>query len=419
LALRESATVALFPGTRTSWSVLLASFAILALYRAVSSSFSILVLPLEAELSTTRASVTLIFTAHMMVYAAASPASGVIVSWLGPYRTIALGAIFVGSSLCLMVTSRELIDFIVTFGLLGGIGMALTGLPANFAILSSQFAGRVATAMGIAGAGMGVGVLLIVPMIQWTADRIGWRQAFLWAGLAISGAMLLAVMLARSASQHPQVLPKSADAERARIGTILGMGVWRQFALANFMMGAALFGLLTHQVAIVQAAGWSAVSAATTLGIVNLLRSLSGPCWGAALDRYGTASVYSISTGLCLCGLAVLIALPALPDSTGVLVVAFALAFGIGAAGSLPTNASVAAKLFAPAQRAIAWGLTDAAYAGGAAFGAWGVGWFFDISGDYVGALIFVAALFGWAYLMIRALARYVEPHDSSVEKVG
>lgn len=400
----------LFPGTRASWSVLAASFTILALYRAVSSSFSLLILPLEAELDAARASITLVFTVHMLVYAAASPVSGLVVSRLGPYRTIVLGAVFVGAGLGLMTCGHDLTSFIVTFGILCGVGMALTGLPANFAIVSAQFPGRVATAMGIAAAGMGVGVLLIVPLIQWAADRSGWRQAFLWAAISVTGFMLLSVWLARSVSNQgaaPQ--SQSRDAERIRIGTIVRMAAWRKFALANFMMGGALFGLLTHQVAIIQTAGWSAVSAAATLGFVNLLRSLSGPCWGMALDRYGTASVFAVSTALSLSGLGLLFGLVASTFSADVFVAAFTLAFGIGAAGSLPTNASLAAKLFTPPQRAVAWGLTDAAYAAGAALGAWGVGWLFDFSRDYNGALIFLGAMFVGSYIVVRFIARIID----------
>jgi MFS family permease len=164
---------------------------------------------------------------------------------------------------------------------------------------------------------------------------------------------------------------------------------------------------------MLQEAGWGAVSAATTLGMVNLLRSLSGPCWGMALDRYRTSAVYAVSTVLSMLGLGMLVALPALAVATDQLIVAYTLAFGIGMAGSLPANAVLAARLFTPPQRAIAWGITDAAFAAGGAFGAWIVGWLFDISGDYVGALLLMGALLAGTYAIVRSLDRLIVAIDA------
>jgi len=67
---------------KTAWLTLAASFVVLAVYRTVSSAFSILILPLQDELAASRASVTLIFTAHMLMYSAASLLCGLLIGRL-------------------------------------------------------------------------------------------------------------------------------------------------------------------------------------------------------------------------------------------------------------------------------------------------------------------------------------------------
>jgi MFS family permease len=227
--------------------------------------------------------------------------------------------------------------------------------------------------------------------------------------------MLVAVWLACRAADHTvaPTTPQGADRVRTRVSALLDRPELRWFALNNFLIGAALFGVLTHQVAMLQEAGWSAVSAAAALGVVNVLRSLAGPCWGMAIDRYRAARVFAISTAFSLLGLGLLMLLPVLSGATDLLIAVFTLAFGIGMAGSLPANASLSARLFAPAQRAVAWGLIDAAFAAGGALGAWSVGWLFDVSGNYVSALALVAALLGAVYCIICSLDRMAARADA------
>jgi len=120
--------------------------------------------------------------------------------------------------------------------------------------------------------------------------------------------------------------------------------------------------------------------------LVNVLRSASGPLWGVLLDRSGTRLAYGVSTAVAVAGIAAIGSVhPGVYSEMPVYL--FIVAFGIGSAGTLPTNASLSNDLFQGEQRAVAWGSAETAYAGGAAFGSWIVGFLFDHSGSYVAAL--------------------------------
>lgn len=396
---------------RSAWLTLAASFVVLAIYRAVTSSFSILVLPLQDELAAPRAVVTLIFTAHMLVYSMASFACGALIGRFGPRATIMFGGVLLGLGMAAMSLAHSVATLGLAFGLLCGAGVALVGLPANFILVSERFPAKVATAMGVAAAGMGVGVLVLIPAIQWAAEQLGWREAFVWAGLTAT-AIVAICMSYRPASAAPGASasdgahspPTEQRSMGRRMHEIIRSGTWQGFAAANFFMGSALFSVVTHQVALLRESGWSALAAATSLGLVNLFRSGAGPLWGMLLDRSGQRLAYGISTTVAVLGLAAIASAQDAGPAVEWLAYAFIFAFGVGSAGTLPTNASLAATLFTREQRAIAWGFIETAYAGGAAFGAWIVGFLFDRTGTYTAGLVLTGLQMIASYAVVLAL---------------
>ncbi len=402
----------------SGWWTIAASFVALAVYRTVSSSFSLLVVPLQQELGESRAVVSLVFTAHMVIYALASLLCGAVIRRFGPRMTIVLGGTLIGLGMVAMTGAHSLSTLGMAFGMLCGGGVALIGLPANFVIVSDRFPTRVATAMGVAGAGTGVGVLFLIPAMQFATDYAGWRAAFAWSGICAFSVLALAM------SYRPASAASTANAglqpPRAVIATGGAMAIvrspkWQAFALANGLMGAAMFGLLTHHVALLRDLGWSAIAAATSLGIVHIVRSAAGPLWGVLIDRWGRRLGYGWSTAVAVAGLAA-VAIADAGSATGpILVYVFIVAFGVGAAGTLPTIATLGNELFSSDQRATAWGFLETAYAAGAAFGSWSVGRLFDINGNYVAGLALTAIELAGSYAFVLALSPRTNPGVVSI----
>ena len=403
---------------------LCASFVILGLARAVSSTFAILILPIQAELESGRGLVTLIVTVHLIFYSLASIACGLLIDRLGPRATIALGGLLMGIGLIGMSLAHTLLWLSATFGVLCGTGVALSGMPANYVIISESFPKRVATATSIAGSGMGIGVLLIVPLAQWGVERLGWRAATGWMGAGVAAAVLVCTWLQRA--PHAPAPDRTQAAARelrrpeepgslAKMRAVLLARSWQGFALANALMGAAVFAIMTHQVAAISKAGWSGLIAAATLGAVNLFRSLSSPVWGALIDRYGRRALYGLSTGIAVAGVVTLVAVEAVAAPWVLPVIVFIVAFGVGSAGTMPTNASLGNELFSSRDRGIAWGMTEAAYAAGAAFGAWSAGKIFDMTGAYAIAFLIAAAELLASFVLVSALS----PRSSKLQSAG
>jgi MFS family permease len=313
-----------------------------------------------------------------------------LIDRLGPRLTIAIGGACMGFGLMLMTMGHTLAALIATYGLLCGVGVALSGMPANYVIISGRYPRRVATATAIAGSGMGIGVLLIVPLVQWNADRIGWRISTLWAGVAVVAVVTIASMvllegaptdrdgsdglLDASEGDRDQALQGGLAAALRKMRSVFLTRQWQGFALANLLMGAAVFAVFAHQVAAFDKIGWNAFIASTSLGALYMLRSATAPVWGAMLDRRDRRRVYAVSVSLAVVGIASLVVVEAASMSSLLMACLFMAAFGIGSAGTMPTDASLGNELFSARERGIAWGMTEAAYAAGAATGALGRG---------------------------------------------
>jgi MFS family permease len=406
----------------SGWWTIAASFVALAVHRTASSSFSLLLVPLQQEFGASRAIVSLLFTAHMVVYGFASLLCGIAIQRFGPRVTIVFGGVLIGLGMIAMASAHSLATMGLGFGLLCGGGVALIGRPANFVLVSERFPTRVATAMGLAGAGTGIGVLCLIPAVQLAADRVGWRQAFAWSGVAAAVLVALAMSYRRSSPGHPiansdpQLRPsRHASPSDARAMAIVLSPKWQAFAAANGLMGAAMFGLLAHHVALLSELGWSAMAAATSLGIVQVVRSASGPLWGVLIDRSGRRLGYGLSTAVAVAGLVAVGAAHARLEVGPLLVYLFIVAFGIGSGGTLPTIATLGNELFSKEQRAVAWGFLETAYAAGAALGAFSIGSLFDRTGNYLAGLALVALELVGSYLFVLA----VSPRKRAVAAQG
>ena len=123
------------------------------------------------------------------------------------------------------------------------------------------------------------------------------------------------------------------------------------------------------------------------------------------LDRSGPRFAYGLSTTVAVLGLVAIATAQGAGPSAVALAYAFIFVYGVGSAGSLPTNASLAAALFTREQRAIAWGFIETAYASGAAFGAWIVGFLFDRTGLYTAGLVLAGVQMIASYAVVVALS--------------
>ena len=121
----------------------------------------------------------------MFVYMIMSPIIGTLVDRIGPRKVILPGIILTGLGLFLCTQIQTLIQFYLFFGVIVGMGVTCLSIAPFTVILARWFERRRGTANGLAGAGIGLGILILVPMIQYFISSKGWQFAYLILSLLI------------------------------------------------------------------------------------------------------------------------------------------------------------------------------------------------------------------------------------------
>src|SRR5215470_17655742 len=173
------------------WFVVAGAFAVSFVGFGCANAFSAFVESLQREFSTSRGSVSLIFSLAGFLYFAIGVVSGPLADRWGSRRLAVAGMLLAGVGIALASLAGSLIQVYAAYGLGVGLGVGLAYVPSLGAV-QRWFARRRAFASGLAVAGTGLGTLVMPPLAGWLIAAIGWRETYLvlGAGAAIIGAGL-------------------------------------------------------------------------------------------------------------------------------------------------------------------------------------------------------------------------------------
>jgi MFS family permease len=401
------------PGSRTATAltVVAVCVAMNMLARGVSETYAVFLLPLEREFGSTRAALTAIYSTYMLVHGLAAPLAGLLFDRLGPRMLYAGGALCLGGGYYLAGFLEEVWQFHLCVGVLGGIGVAAMGMVPASALVSRWFRARLGTAMGFTYAGLGMGVIVVVPFTQWLIERGGWRSAYTSLGgfLLLLVPVLLFLPWRRFAAGNPEYIAKPGP--RARDGWTLARAMrtrafWGLFAVF-FFTAASIFGTILQAVAYLVEIGFAPLEAATAFGALGVMSVLGMVATGWLADRVGRRRTVTVTFALTVVGIGLLFLLARFPYYW--LLVVFVLCFGVSQGSRGPVVSTLCAELFPGGGIGAIYGTLTLGMGTGAAFGAWVSGWLRDTTGGYEAIFLFsaIAALLGLAqFWTIPALAR-------------
>jgi MFS family permease len=438
---RARATTPVYYG----WVVVAACFVVISLVSPLIASFSVFYVAVLGDFNWSRGQLSIALAIHLLFCGAASPFAGGLIDRFGPRRAMPIGAIIAAAALISLSRATALWHFYVGFGVIAAVGSSMLHVVPLTTIVSNWFARNRGTAIGIVTAGSGAGQLVMLPILQYLIDRIGWRSSYLVLGmtvLVIPTALIWRFVYARPEDRgftaddevemkrrrKPPGVDAATDAEGQRVGRREGAArhsepvildqEWAQtdwtigkaarsfrfWALASVMaMFAAGFFLISVQlVAYLADKGYSSMLAASVVGLQGLLNIVGKFVGGILCDRIGREKTLSLSITvfvacIVLLNLAGFILSPAL-------VYIFAISYGMGYGMALPALMTSAADLFQGRHfGSILGAITLGGFAGGAV-GAWMSGHLFDLTNGYqVNFLIAALAMLASAALIWKA----------------
>lgn len=335
---------------RSAWLIVLVGFVAMVAGTPVGpAGFGVFVPPMSADLGWGRDLIGGAVAAGTIAGGLVAPWVGRIVDRHGARVMLTVAGLVLGAAYAsvALVTPATAWLFYLSYGVARMVDMAVILLGATVAV-SAAFRERRGRALGIVLSGNAVGVLLLVPLVQYVIVAAGWRSA--WTLLGVGAAVVLAPMawlLIRSgpppSSAHSDDVPAVAvrDAVRTR-------AFWALLISATLAQ-AAYSAAGTHQIAFLSDNGLdpaAAIAAVATFAVVwgagQVLWGLAAervpPPWVLALGYLALAAALALITVTTTFGWAVVYAVllgAALSNHEAVDAVAWADRFGTRTLGAL------------------------------------------------------------------------------------
>lgn len=273
-------------------------------------SFGIFLKPMIADLDCMRGEANIAFSIMMTMQFMIGPVVAVALSKFGTRRVLLAGTVMMVIGLLLLSRVTQLWHLWLVFGVVIGIGMAFGTFLPTVTMVNFWFVRRRSLAMGIVVSGVGVGTLILAPVIAYLIDSVGWRTSWLvLSGVMLAFAVIPPLIFARNRPEDVGQLPDGVatiestkqDIAPLRKRVYVTPVEWEPRAalktpalwLLAVSGGANMFALnmlSAHQVAHLTDMGIPSLVAAGALGIlvgVSTLGRLTGGVLGDRIEpRY-------------------------------------------------------------------------------------------------------------------------------------
>lgn len=393
------------------WLIVAVSFVTLGLAFGVWYSFSVFFVAIVKDFGWNRAAISSIFSLFIICHYLSAAVVGILIDRYGPRWLIPAGALWLTGMLWLVSRANTIPQFYLSYGLGAAIGVSFIGFVPHAAILPRWFSRRRGLAVGIAMSGIGVGMLLIPPLMQHIIAIHGWRFAYRILALLVLIAIPLNIIFQRHNPAEPGT---SANRKSTTVTTcnkvqkrklVILDQTWaetpwtaanaiktRRFwllAIAFFFGPFAIQGTLLHAVNCLVDGGLSFSKAASVFGLLGICGSGGKIFIGFLADHLTRETANSIGMAAASLGIAALLAVPWQPAIFPYL---FAAGFGVGYGAAAPLFPSIAADLFQGPTFGRIFGLLSLFLGMGGASGAWIAGRIFDLTHSYHYAFILIIA---------------------------
>ncbi len=255
------------------------SFLTLAIGGSTNGSFSIFYLAILKEFAWTRADTAVAFSLSMLVFSACGPLVGWLFDRFGARRVMPFGVIVLTIGILSSSFISSLWHLYICYGILMAAGITHIGFIPNVIIISNWFLQHRALALGIAHAGRGVGTLILIPLIQYAIQTVGWRNAYLLlGGLVFIVLFPLLALFQRGSPREmgltqlgdPAASPRNEGIQKRYGGPSLAEAIrsYRFWTLSfiSIIRGAGFSGLFVHMVAYLDDVGYPTILAAPSWG---------------------------------------------------------------------------------------------------------------------------------------------------------
>src|SRR5262245_36719632 len=396
-----------------AWVVLAATTFVLLTAGGVRAAIGVFIKPLEAEFGWSRTALSAAVAVSIALYGLTGPIVGRLADRWGPRWVLTIGVALVGIGTMAAAAVTQFWHFFVAVGLIAAIGSSAAAAPVAATVATRWFEKHRGLVLGINGAGMAAGQLVILPLAMALVAVMGWRGAFfaLGAGLIVIVVPLTAALVRNDPSERglvaygatPSARTATASDESAeRTPVSEAVRTWPFLLLCGsfWVCGYTTFGvILAHFIPHATDHGFQPRQAAEALGIMGAMNIVGTIASGWLCDRLGPKvplALYYLFRGVSLFFLPFVTTVPGL--------FAFAALFGLNFISTVPATTTLTARIYGRYSVGELSGWIFASHQVGGAIGSVASGWLFDKSGDYTLAFYTAGAWALLATLMVLAI---------------
>lgn len=377
---------------------------------------SIYLVPLQNAFGTSRSEISRAFAVVTLLNGILVPFVGVFVDRWGPKRSLLIG--LGGLSVTFLLLSRiSTLTHLYILVVVQGLALPFSGGLPNQTLAGRWFVRRRGRAMGMIGAGIGLGGLVLPWVLGVLVEDHGFRSAYLFTAILLGGVCLpVVVFLIRNSpadiGQLPDGAAASAPSDRPakKRGLVFKHAVrlapfWLILAAAALSQGVV--GLVSmHLPALLQDEGLPLSTAGAYLGFMLGIgiggRLLIGELSDTLKPRH-------LFLGSCF-GMGVSALLLLRPDVPAARLV-FVVAYGVFQGAASTVIPLVLQSLFGVRAFGRIYGTVLLFSAGTVAFGNYLGGLIYDMQGDYTTAVVLACAL-GVASGCLALMTRYERENE-------
>ena len=288
------------PGTSSGflvgWRQVGACVALLAIVSMITSSYSVLAVPLGNEFKPSRMVLMLTMTILSAVSAVISPGLGHLFDKVSARLLMGIGITLLALGYTAVSFTQSFTQVLIVYGVLIAPAAILIGPLAATVLLSRWFIKHRGRAIGIAIAGIAIGSFIFPPILQSLLNAFEWRTAFRLISVMILVCTVPAVALVVNSPAdrglHPDGAETDAETIAANAGSakfsakaILSDPSFWMIALIVATVTAGLKGMVTNLVPMALDEGISANAAALLISIYAAFGFVSKLGFAAIADR--------------------------------------------------------------------------------------------------------------------------------------
>ncbi len=386
------------PGLDTAWDIVMAGFVIVSIMFGTYYCYAVFLIPMKEDLGWSRMMLSGVISLYMICHGFFGVIMGNLSDRYGPRWIAAISVVFVALGYCLIATVTTPLSLYIYFGIVVGIGMGGAYVP-PISTVTKWFTIRSGIALGIVMAGVGVGQILMPPLIRYLINIYGWRNSFFIMGLIVLVIGFPAAMFLR----RPPMKPEPESNIKENLNQDHDYSVMEAIRTPSFfillsLFIALVFGviiIMTHLVSHVIDCGFDKVAAAFVVTIIGASGIVGRIIMGGFSDRFGT----KMSLPLCLLLQAILLFNLVVFKSLGSFYLIAAL-YGLGYGGTLPIIIKMSSEFYGITSSGTILGILIFGATSVGALGAPLAGRIYDVTGNYSIAFLIGGIVLSMAVIM-------------------